>query len=202
MKNFSIEKYLSIAFHLGKASYWVIFFNIIIYFGLMLLAGITIIGLLVLPALLAGLCKFLLKVARGEEVVIADSFSSGFDNGMWWKTLVYSLIMIIGVAIGYILLIIPGIYLSIAWSFGFYLVIDKGMTPLDALQKSRELVHQIGFWKIFGIFLIVGVINMLIQIIPTLGYLLYLFVYPFLILVSPVIYENAIGGSLVHTDKD
>lgn len=39
----------------------------------MLLAGITIIGLLVLPALLAGLCKFLLKVARGEEVVIADS---------------------------------------------------------------------------------------------------------------------------------
>lgn len=168
----------------------------------MLLAGITIIGLLVLPALLAGLCKFLLKVARGEEVVIADSFSSGFDNGMWWKTLVYSLIMIIGVAIGYILLIIPGIYLSIAWSFGFYLVIDKGMTPLDALQKSRELVHQIGFWKILGIFLIVGVINMLIQIIPTLGYLLYLFVCPFLIMVSPVIYENAIGGSLVHTDKD
>ena len=43
---------------------------------------------------------------------------------------------------------------------------------------------------------------MLIQIIPTLGYLLYLFVYPFLIMVSPVIYENAIGGSLVHTDKD
>ena len=70
---------------------------------------------------------------------------------MWWKTLLYTLIMIIGVAIGYILLIIPGIYLSIAWSFGFYLVIDKDMTPLDALQKSRELVHQVGFWKILRI---------------------------------------------------
>ena len=201
MKNFSIEKYLSIAFHLGKASYWVIFFNIIIYFGLMLLAGITIIGLLVLPALLAGLCKFLLKVARGEEVVIADSFSSGFDNGMWWKTLVYSLIMIIGVAIGYILLIIPGIYLSIAWSFGFYLVIDKGMTPLDALQKSRELVHQVGFWKILILNIIVGVLGIL-QIIPVLGGLLYVLMYPFVSMLIPAVYENAIGGSLVHTDKN
>ena len=202
MQNIAVEKYVSIGFQLGKTSYWLILFNTIIYFALSVLVAITVIGLVVLPALITGYCKFLLKVARGEEVVIADSFSSGFDNGMWWKTLVYSLIMIIGVAIGYILLIIPGIYLSIAWSFGFYLVIDKGMTPLDALQKSRELVHQIGFWKILGIFLIVGVINMLIQIIPTLGYLLYLFVYPFLIMVSPVIYENAIGGSLVHTDKD
>ncbi len=80
---------------------------------------------------------------------------------MWWKTLLYSLIMIIGVAIGYILLIIPGIYLSIAWSFGFYLVIDKDMTPLDALQKSRELVHQVGFWKILRILtIIVGVLGM------------------------------------------
>ena len=201
MKNFSIEKYLSIAFHLGKASYWVIFFNIIIYFGLMLLAGITIIGLLVLPALLAGLCKFLLKVARGEEVVIADSFSSGFDNGMWWKTLVYSLIMIIGVAIGYILLIIPGIYLSIAWSFGFYLVIDKGMTPLDALQKSRELVHQVGFWKILILTIIVGVLGIL-QIIPVLGGLLYVLMYPFVSMLIPAVYENAVAGSLVHTDKD
>ena len=201
MKNFSIEKYLSIAFHLGKASYWVIFFNIIIYFGLMLLAGITIIGLLVLPALLAGLCKFLLKVARGEEVVIADSFSSGFDNGMWWKTLVYSLIMIIGVAIGYILLIIPGIYLSIAWSFGFYLVIDKGMTPLDALQKSRELVHQVGFWKILILNIIVGVLGIL-QIIPVLGVLLYILMYPFISMLIPAVYENAISGSLVHTDKN
>ena len=202
MKNITIEKYVSIGFKLGRTSYWLILFNTIIYFALSILAGITIIGLLVVPALITSYCKFLLKVARGEVVVIADSFSEGFKNGMWWKTLLYSLIMIIGVAIGYILLIIPGIYLSIAWSFGFYLVIDKGMTPLDALQKSRELVHQIGFWKILGIFLIVGVINMLIQIIPTLGYLLYLFVYPFLIMVSPVIYENAIGGSLVHTDKD
>ena len=201
MKNFSIEKYLSIAFHLGKASYWVIFFNIIIYFGLMLLAGITIIGLLVLPALLAGLCKFLLKVARGKEVVIADSFSSGFDNGMWWKTLVYSLIMIIGVAIGYILLIIPGIYLSIAWSFGFYLVIDKNMTPLDALQKSRELVHQVGFWKILILTIIVGVLGIL-QIIPVLGGLLYVLMYPFVSMLIPAVYENAVAGSLVHTDKD
>jgi hypothetical protein len=202
MQNIAVEKYVSIGFQLGKTSYWLILFNTIIYFALMILAGITIIGLLVLPALITGYCKFLLKVTRGEELVIADSLSEGFKNGMWWKTLLYSLIMIIGVAIGYVLLIIPGIYLSIAWSFGFYLVIDKGMTSIDALQKSRELVHQIGFWKILGIFLIVGVINMLIQIIPTLGYLLYLFVYPFLIMVSPVIYENAIGGSLVHTDKD
>lgn len=154
-----------------------------------------------LPALITGYCKFLLKVTRGEEVVIADSFSEGFKNGMWWKTLLYSLIMIIGVAIGYILLFIPGIYLSIAWSFGFYLVIDKNMTPLDALQKSRELVHQVGFWKILILTIIVGVLGIL-QIIPVLGVLLYILMYPFISMLIPAVYENAISGSLVHTDKN
>ena len=120
---------------------------------------------------------------------------------MWWKTLLYSLIMIIGVAIGYVLLIIPGIYLSIAWSFGFYLVIDKDMTPLDALQKSRELVHQVGFWKILILTIIVGVLGIL-QIIPVLGGLLYVLMYPFVSMLIPAVYENAIGGSLVHTDKN
>jgi uncharacterized membrane protein len=155
----------------------------------------------VLPALITGYCKFLLKVTRGEELVIADSLSEGFKNGMWWKTLLYSLIMIIGVAIGYVLLIIPGIYLSIAWSFGFYLVIDKDMTPLDALQKSRELVHQVGFWKILILTIIVGVLGIL-QIIPVLGGLLYVLMYPFVSMLIPAVYENAIGGSLVHTDKN
>ena len=201
MKNITIEKYVSIGFKLGRTSYWLILFNTIIYFALSILAGITIIGLLVVPALITSYCKFLLKVARGEVVVIADSFSEGFKNGMWWKTLLYSLIMIIGVAIGYILLIIPGIYLSIAWSFGFYLVIDKDMAPLDALQKSRELVHQVGFWKILILIIIVGVLGML-QIIPIWGGLLYVLMVPFLSMIIPVVYENAIGGSLVHTDKN
>jgi uncharacterized membrane protein len=201
MQNIAVEKYVSIGFQLGKTSYWLILFNTIIYFALSVLVAITVIGLAVLPALITGYCKFLLKVTRGEEVVIADSFSEGFKNGMWWKTLLYSLIMIIGVAIGYILLIIPGIYLSIAWSFGFYLVIDKNMTPLDALQKSREIVHQVGFWKILILNIIVGVLGIL-QIIPILGVLLYILMYPFISMLIPAVYENAIGGSLVHTDKN
>ncbi len=201
MQNIAVEKYVSIGFQLGKTSYWLILFNTIIYCALSVLVAITVIGLLVLPALITGYCKFLLKVTRGEEVVIADSLSEGFKNGMWWKTLLYSLIMIIGVSIGYILLIIPGIYLSIAWSFGFYLVIDKDMTPLDALQKSRELVHQVGFWKILILTIIVGVLGIL-QIIPVLGGLLYVLMYPFVSMLIPAVYENAVAGSLVHTDKD
>ena len=90
-----------------------------------------------------------IQAGRGEEVDVGDSISWGFKDGMWLKSLIFLVVATIGILIGFLLLIIPGLYLSAAWFLGIYLLVDKGLSPMDALGKSRELVHEVGFWKVF-----------------------------------------------------
>ena len=93
------------------------------------------------------------------------------------------------------LLILPAIYLTIAWYFGFYLFIDKGMGPMQALGKSRELVHELGFWKVFAILLVIGIVLQLILLIPLIGFFISLFLFPFFVMVFLALYENAISDN-------
>ena len=50
----------------------------------------------------------------------------------------------LAVMVGFLLLVIPGIYLSVSlWLFAFFVIIENA-GAIDALQRSRELVR--GFW--------------------------------------------------------
>ena len=155
-------------------------------------AAITVVGILILPAIFVGLIKFLLKAARGEKVDVGDSLSAGFKNGMWWKALLFSIVYIVGIALGLMLLIAPGLYLITAWVLGIYLLVDKEMLPTEALGKSRELVHQLGFWKIFAVVIALTITTELTSIFPILG-LFIIFLMPFIMMTYIAVYENAIS---------
>ena len=194
MKEIRAGEYFSIGFELGKRNYWTIFFNYLIYIVVCILAGITVVGILILPAILVGFVRFMLKAARGEDVDIGDSLSAGFKNGMWWKALLFSIIYIVGIIFGLMLLIAPGLYLLTVWALGFYLLVDKEMPPQEALIKSRELVHQLGFWKIFVVVITLTIITGLTSILPILD-LFVIFLMPFLMMTQTAVYENAISNS-------
>jgi hypothetical protein len=194
MKEIRAGEYFSIGFELGKRNYWTIFFNYLIYAVLCICAGITIVGIFILPAILVGFVRFLLKAARGEEVDIGDSLSAGFKNGMWWKALSFSIIYIVGITLGLMLLIAPGLYLLTGWALGFYLLVDKEMLAQEALSKSRELVHQLGFWKIFVVVITLAIITGITSIFPILD-LFVIFLMPFLMMTQTAVYENAISNS-------
>ena len=194
MKEIRSGEYFSIGFELGKRNYWTIFFNYLIYAVLCICAGITIVGIFILPAILVGFVRFLLKAARGEDVDIGDSLSAGFKNGMWWKALSFSIIYIVGITLGFMLLIAPGLYLLTGWAIGFYLLVDKEMFPQEALSKSRELVHQLGFWKIFVVVITLAIITGITSIFPILD-LFVIFLMPFLMMTQTAVYENAISNS-------
>jgi len=194
MKEIRPGEYFSIGFELGKRNYWTIFFNYLIYAVLCICAGITIVGIFILPAILVGFVRFLLKAARGEDVEIGDSLSAGFKNGMWWKALSFSIIYIVGITLGLMLLIAPGLYLLTGWALGFYLLVDKEMLPQEALSKSRDLVHQLGFWKIFVVVITLAIITGITSIFPILD-LFVIFLMPFLMMTQTAVYENAISNS-------
>ena len=195
MKDLRTEEYFSSGFQLGKSNYWTIFLNYIVYCVLSLFLAITILGIFLLPALWVGFNKFLIRAARGENVDVGDSLSEGFKNGMWYKIIVFSILYTLLVVVGLMLLILPGIYLMIAWVFGYYLFIDKGMGPMQALGKSRELVHELGFWKVFAILLVIGIVLQLILLIPLIGFFISLFLFPFFVMVFLALYENAISDN-------
>lgn len=63
------------------------------------------------------------------------------------------IIMGLGVAVGYILLIVPGVMLSVLWSVAAPSVVIEGRGVFESLQRSRELTrgHR---WPIFGLLVI------------------------------------------------
>ncbi len=202
IRHMKVEEFFSEGLRLAKPEYWTIFFNFLIYFILIVIALVTVIGLLIVPSLAVGLVRFTIRVGRGEEVDVGDSLSWGFKDGMWWKSLVFCVIATIGMIIGFMLLILPGLYLSAAWFLGIYLLVDKGLAPMEALGKSRELVHEVGFWKVFIIIFAMSIGMQLIALIPVLGIVINAFLWPLVVMVYVAIYEHAIKGEEKKIDSD
>jgi len=197
-----VEEFFSEGFRLAKPEYWTIIFNCLIYLIVGIVAIFSIVGWLALPSLVAGFTRFTLRAARGSEVDVGDSMSWAFKDGMWSKSLVYGLVSTLGILIGFILLIIPGLYLIAAWALGWFLLVEERIRPMEALARSRELVHEIGFWKVFITIIVLQIGTQLIQLIPYVGPLLVLFLYPLIVMVYISIFEHAIKGDAQAIDAD
>lgn len=99
------------------------------------------------------------------------------------------LIMYIMVTIGFILLILPGIYLSVAYYMALPLVVEKGMGPWQALETSRKAISRHWF-RMFGFFIVASII-LAISIIPFgIGLIWTL---PMFIIAYGIIYRNMFG---------
>ena len=197
-----VEEFFSEGFRLAKPEYWTIIFNCLIYLIVGIVAIFSIVGWLALPSLVAGFTRFTLRAARGSDVDVGDSMSWAFKDGMWSKSLVYGLVSTLGILIGFILLIIPGLYLIAAWALGWFLLVEERIRPMEALARSRELVHEIGFWKVFITIIVLQIGTKLIQLIPYVGPLLLLFLYPLIVMVYVSIFEHAIKGDAQAIDAD
>jgi len=61
--------------------------------------------------------------------------------------------------IGYLLCVIPGIYLAVSWIFALPLVIDRKLPFWDAMELSRKVVGK--HWFItFAFLLVIGLLAM------------------------------------------
>lgn len=58
-------------------------------------------------------------------------------------------------------MIVPGIIISIGWSLAYYILVDKGVAPGEALVRSNKATS--GYkWLIFGINVTIGIILMIL----------------------------------------
>ena len=101
------------------------------------------------------------------------------------------LIMYLLTTIGFLLLIIPGIYLAISYSMALLLILDKGMSPWQALETSRKAVTKHWF-SLFGLFLVMMLVNILGAIPLGLGWI---WTFPLSIIAYGAAYRNMFGYS-------
>jgi len=115
-------------------------------FTLPIMIGITMLGI---------------KQARGNSLDI-PSVLNYFPYLL--PILLSYIAMTIMLFIGFMLLILPGIYLAVSYSFTYALVVDKGLGVWEAMELSRKTVTQ-QWLKFFGLALLCGLIIM-ISVIP------------------------------------
>lgn len=114
-----------------------------------------------------GLIRIGLNFVDKKESQYIDLFSH-YDRTV--NYMAGSILYGLAIAIGLILLIIPGIYFGIRFQFFSYFIVEKNVGPVQALRMSWNLTKDLT-WKLF----VYGLIVMGINILGALALLLGLF---------------------------
>lgn len=93
----------------------------------------ALVGFIVQMLFQPGLIKIWLGAARGGAPQFGDLFSS---MGRFPAMLATMFLMILGIYLGMILLIVPGVILALGLGLAQYFVVDKNMGPIDAMKAS------------------------------------------------------------------
>lgn len=102
-----------------------------------------------------GQLKIALKFIDKQKAEVTDLFSY---YKLALKYMAGSILFGLIVAVGFILLIIPGIIWSIKFQFYSYLIADKGMGPIEALKMSWQMTKGVK-WNLFLFGLLTTLIN-------------------------------------------
>lgn len=160
--NFRISDYVNQAWALFKNDignfvlFTVVFLAITTFVSFIPVIG-AILVVFMSPALSVGYFIVARKIAKGEEYGF-NNFFDGFRQvlPLFLGQLVSGILVSIGIA----LLIIPGIYLSVAYIFTSLFIWFMGEEFWNAMELSRKLISKKWF-SVFGFVIILALINLL-----------------------------------------
>jgi uncharacterized membrane protein len=155
MKQFSIGEALSFGWESWKS-------NALLWIGVLIVAGIidslpqipsqtmsdrpavalvaALVGIFLSTLVQIGLTKISLSFVDTGRAEFADLFN-GYP--VFVSYLIASLIFAVMLALGIILLVVPGIIVAVVFVFYSYVIVDRGMGPIEALQRSMELTRGV-----------------------------------------------------------
>jgi len=145
-----------------------------------------VIQIIIFTPMTMGLVMIALKHSVGAKIELGELFKH--YNKILPLFLGY-LISTIAVIIGFLLFIIPGIYLSIAYVMAMILIVEKGMGPWEALETSRKAVtkkwfNMFGFMILASIVVVVGALALLVGLVWAL---------PLVTLAFAMVYRDMFG---------
>ena len=144
-----------------------------------------VMNLIMLPMIMG---IVMMGIKRSVDSPISSSSVFAYFSRMFMLLLTI-IIMYIMVAIGFFLLIIPGIYLMVAYYMALPLVVEKQMGPWQALETSRKTINHcwfrmVGFMIVLSVVLTISMIPLGIGLIWSL---------PLFIIAYGIVYRNMFG---------
>ena len=121
------------------------------------------------------------KASKGEAIPFTEIFDGKYRKYMGEYFLTSGLVGV-GVGIGMVFLVIPGIVIGLAWSLAVLLAIDKGKNPTEAITLSNNCTYG-NKGRMFGVYFLVSlaisIVGALFALIPVLGIVLVIAVFFF-----------------------
>ena len=152
------------------------------------IVGELIYAWITLPVAMGLFAISLDRVAGGE--VSNDRLFLFFPQAT--RLLVTTVLMTLLIFVGYVLLVIPGLYLSVAYLFVLPLLVQRELGMLDALEVSRKAITHRWF-TVLGILLVLALINVIGAIPLGIGLI---WTIPWTMLAMGVMYQRIfVGGS-------
>ncbi|MBQ3673567.1 MAG: hypothetical protein II928_03745 [Paludibacteraceae bacterium] len=138
------------------------------------LLGVTILYLLTIwiPYLNVGttiaVSSLPAELAKGKMINPAFIFDGKYRKNMGEFFILYSL-MTGAVAVGLLFGLIPGLVISIAWTYAIVIFVDKDLNALESLRESNRITYG-NKWRMFGVvfllviffYIIIGLLTLLI----------------------------------------
>jgi hypothetical protein len=165
------------------------------------------------------------RVREGREMAYGDAFSGfGMFGKVVWATLllgiIFAAILVVptavivggavagsGILVGlgvlvFLATMVAYAYLGIAWTYVFPVIVDRGTGVTEAMGESRRLVHATGWWWTFLVLfllqLAVGAVSFALGLIPIIGAVATIVLYPFVLTYVVAMYFQARGeGQLI-----
>jgi len=137
--------------------------------GAVLLAVVAIVATLLTIPFYGAIVKMILRRVREGR---APQYGDVWACWSQWGSLVGAAVLVgLAVAVGFVLLIIPGIFLAIMFCLVFPVIVDRRVGPVEAMRLSWRLVMGAGFWTVLLNLFIVGIIAGFASQIPFAGIL-------------------------------
>ncbi len=139
-----------------------------------------LVSVVITPPLSVGYFFAVYKIRNGQSVTFNDFFR-GFN--FLTPLVVASLIGSALTLLGLVFLVVPGIYLSVAYFMANFFIVFYNMSGWEALKASRKFVHRQWFdvWLLLLLVLLIDMLGLiclgvgLLVSIPVTNIMLYLF---------------------------
>jgi hypothetical protein len=103
---------------------------------------------------------------NGRRVVLGDSLKVGLRNCL--PLIGLAILMALGFAVGFVLLIVPGFILMVMWSVAVPSKVVEKIGVFDALRRSGDLTRG-RRWPIFGLFVLYAIANWMLSALVVVG---------------------------------
>jgi hypothetical protein len=148
--NVKIEDYLRKGYNIFRKQA-----DLFLLFTALYLLSMPFGGFIISAPLSAGFFLVAHRLEKGERIIF-ENFFDGFK--FFLPLLILTIVTGVIVIIGYFAFIIPGIYLTVAYTFSIFFVIFGKMDFWNAMETSRKLVHR-EWVSILLLVLVLGFLN-------------------------------------------